>query len=552
MGLTGHAGKAALLALICAGLSLAGCKPHAPKVVAESPLPSVIQKNGHFALMVDGAPFLILGVQANNSSNYPSALPQVWPALDRVGANTLEMPVAWEQIEPKEGQFDFTWVDILLKEARQHDKRLVLLWFGAYKNARPSYAPQWVQTNKTRFPKLIDAQGRPLGVLSPHSQALLEADKKAFVAFMTHLKAADPQHTVILVQVENEVGTYKSVRDYSPEAQKLFDAAVPDGLVNGLGKKPGNWKDVFGKDAAEYFHAWSFAHYVEEVAKAGKAIYPLPMYVNAALRDPEKAQDPLTYAAGGPTFNVLDIYHLTAPSIFTAAPDIYGHAYADVSAQIGQYTRPNNPLMIVEIGSSPDFARYFYAALGNGTLGFSPFGLDNTGYSNYPLGAKTVDAPTLDVFARNFKLIGPLMQEWAKLAFEAKVYGVAEPDDHATQTIALGKWSAKIQYQQWQFGMPEWNLSKDKNDIPDGTASPSGGVAIAQLGPDQFLVIGYHARASFAVSAADNKAMAYQHVEEGHYKNGKWVMDRVWNGDEVDYGLNFTQPRVLRVTLSAY
>ncbi|MDR3527463.1 MAG: DUF5597 domain-containing protein [Rhizomicrobium sp.] len=551
MGRTNRAAMAAV-AFVCIGLSLTGCKQHQSALVKETSIPTVVQKNGHYALMVDGAPFLMLGVQANNSSNYPSALPQVWPALDQIGANTLEIPVAWEQVEPQEGQFDFSWLDTLLSQARQHDKRLVLLWFGAYKNTGPSYAPQWVQTNKARFPKLINAQGKPLGVLSPHSPALLEADKTAFVAFMTHLKAADPERTVILVQVENEVGTYKSVRDYSPEAQKLFDGPVPDMLAKGLGKAPGTWKVVFGKDADESFHAWSFAHYVEEVAKVGKAVYPLPMYVNVALRDPNKEQDPLTYASGGPTWNVLDIYHLTAPSIFTAAPDIYGHDYVGNSGQIRQYTRPNNPLMVVEIGSSTDLARYFYAVLGNGGLGFAPFGLDLTGYSNYPLGAKTVDAPALEIFARNFKLVSPLMREWAKLAYESKVYGVAEPDDHSAQTIALGKWQAKIQYQQWQFGLPEWNLIKDKNDIPEGTASPSGGVSIAQLGPDEYLVIGYHARATFALSDAASKEMVYQHVEEGHYKDGKWIMDRVWNGDEIDYGLNFTQPRVLRVKLTAY
>lgn len=546
------AGKTAILAMMAAGLLLSGCKQQTVAVTTKDrPLPTVVEKNGHYALMVDGAPFLILGAQANNSSNYPSALPKVWPALDQLGANTLEMPVAWEQVEPKEGSFDFSWVDTLLSQARQHGKRLVLLWFGAYKNTSPGYAPEWVQTNRARFPHLIDAQGKESYVLSPHSAALLDADRKAFVAFMTHLKNADPQHTVIVVQVENETGTYRSVRDNSPAAQKLFDGPVPDYLVKGLNKQPGTWKAVFGKDADEYFHAWSLAHYVEEVAKAGKEVYPLPMYVNAALRDPNKDQDPLTYASGGPTWNVLDIWHLTAPSIFTAAPDIYQHAYADAAGSIRQYTRPNNPLMIVEIGNSQDFARYFYSSLGNGALGFSPFGMDFTGYSNFPLGAKVVDAETIDAFARNFKLVGPMMRDWAKLAYESKVYGVAEPDDHSAQTIALGKWQAKIEYQMWEFGASDWTWLKAQSGIPAGTEKPSGGVSIAQLAPDEFLVIGYHARASFGLADASGKAV-YQHVEEGHYENGKWVFERVWNGDQTDYGLNFAQPRILRVKLATY
>ena len=93
------------------------------------------------ALIVDGAPFLVLGAQANNSSNYPAMLDEVWPAVERIGANTLLMPVAWEQVEPVEGRFDFSFVDTLLEQARAHDKRLVLLWFATWKNTGASNAP---------------------------------------------------------------------------------------------------------------------------------------------------------------------------------------------------------------------------------------------------------------------------------------------------------------------------------------------------------------------------------------------------------------------------
>src|SRR3546814_9059261 len=120
------------------------------------PLPDAlpISQNGRHALIVDGAPFLMLGAQANNSSNYAAALPKVWPVLDAMHANTLEMPIAWEQIEPQEGRFDFSFVDTLLDQARAHDKRLVLLWFATWKNGSPSYAPEWAKTEQQHFPRM--------------------------------------------------------------------------------------------------------------------------------------------------------------------------------------------------------------------------------------------------------------------------------------------------------------------------------------------------------------------------------------------------------------
>ena len=202
----------------------------APAQGGEAPIPQIVSRDGRHALLVDGEPFLILGAQVNNSSNWPKALESVWPAIEVVKPNTVMVPVAWEQIEAEEGRFDFSFVDELLKQAREHDQRLILLWFATWKNNGPNYAPKWVKLDNERFPRVITADGRTLNSLSPHGQATLDADRKAFVELMKHLKAADPQRTVIMVQPQNEPGTYGSVRDFSPLAQEVFEGPVPQSL----------------------------------------------------------------------------------------------------------------------------------------------------------------------------------------------------------------------------------------------------------------------------------------------------------------------------------
>src|SRR5690606_32217264 len=194
---------------------------------AEAPIPRIVTRDGRHALLVDGKPFLILGAQVNNSSNWPQALEDVWPAIGLVKPNTVMVPVAWEQVEPAEGRIDYSWDDTLLAQASEHEVRLVLLWFATWKNNAPHYAPAWVKLDNKRFPRVVTADGRILDSLSPHGLETLEADRRAFVQLMRHLRENDPQRTVIMVQPQNEPGTYGGVRDFSPLAQQAFEAPVP-------------------------------------------------------------------------------------------------------------------------------------------------------------------------------------------------------------------------------------------------------------------------------------------------------------------------------------
>ena len=521
-----------------------------PAALTAAELPHIVHSAGKHELVVDGQPFLALGIQTNNSSNYPAVLPQVWPVVDAIHANLVETPVAWEQIEPVQGRFDFSWVDALLPQARQHNVRLVLLWFGAFKNTGPSYAPEWVKSDTKRFPRMITKDGKTHYVLTPLARSTLQADSRAFAALMRHLREIDPQHTVIMVQVENESGSYNSPRDFSPEANRLFAAPIPAELARKTGKS-GTWSQVYGLIADQAFNAWVTGRYVDEVAAAGQAELDLPMYANAALSNPFDEKQAITSASGGPNWNVIEIWKAAAPHLSLVAPDLYDRDEKVYSRQLDNYARADNPLFIPENGNALEFSRFLWPALGHGAVGWSSFGMDATGYFNYPLGAKQLDPETLNAFASKYALLTPISRDWARLAFDHPTWGAAKPADGSDQSAVLGRWRVTTQYGRWAFGEDNWTwIHTDPNPNKE---RPVGGAAVIQLGPDEFLLAGSDVRVRFSLDKpqpGDN--VQFLDVEEGTYANGQWVMKRRWNGDQTDYGINITTPTLLKVRVGTY
>src|SRR5665213_2091729 len=191
---------------------------------ATHPAPKLVKENGHQALMVDGEPYLVLGAQIGNSSAWPALLEEdVWPALEAMHVNTAEAPVYWEQIEARPGQFDWANVDALLAGAREHHLHLILLWFGTWKNGNDHYVPEWVKRDPVHYPRMLNLAGAPIDDLSANASANMTADRKAFAALMHHLAETDSvEHTVLMMQVENESGGIGAARDYSAESNREF------------------------------------------------------------------------------------------------------------------------------------------------------------------------------------------------------------------------------------------------------------------------------------------------------------------------------------------
>ena len=512
--------------------------------LAQTPAPRVEQHDGRYALMVNGAPFLILGAQINNSSSWPSTMPDVWPVIEGMHANTVEAPVYWEQLEPERGRFDFSTVDMLVDQSRAHHVHLVILWFGTWKNGEMHYAPEWIKTDTAHYPRMIDERGEPIQVLSANSSANLDADKAAFSALLHHLAQIDAaQHTVIMVQVENESGAIGAVRDHSDAANREFAGHVPQAIVTALHKQPGTWQQVFGSDADETFQAWSVASYINQVAQAGKAQFAIPMYCNVWIQYPRgyqirgRLRPGFDYPSGGPVQSMIDVWKTAAPSIDILGPDLYS-ADRDIEKQVlTTYRRPDNALWIPETGLGDAFAPELFYALGMGAIGFSPFGADQTSWT-----LKPGDLPK--AHAQNYALLSPMDRVLARANFEGKLQTAVEEEGAPEKILDFGRWQALV-----GFGFPQ----RDGEQQPPGTPKYDGRALIAQLAPDEFLVTGIDARVTFMLAPGSSGHMQILKAEQGIYDGDTWKPQRIWNGDQTDRGLNFRDdPQVVRIRLGTY
>ena len=222
-------------------------------VLAEpAEIPRLEKRGQATQLIVDGKPWLILGGETTNTASSDLAyMNTVWPQLARLNLNTVLVAVAWSWVEPAEGRFDFTLVDGLLEGARQHNLRVVFLWFGSWKNSLSSFVPAWVKADQQRFPRVQIKGGKSIEVLSTFSDANREADTRAYVAFMRHLKEADRQRrTCLMIQLQNEVGVLGDSRDRGAAANAAFAGAVPKELMGygspHAGPRPAAGRPVHG------------------------------------------------------------------------------------------------------------------------------------------------------------------------------------------------------------------------------------------------------------------------------------------------------------------
>jgi hypothetical protein len=513
--------------------------------LAAAPMPRLVKDNGGFQFLVDDRPFLILGIQTYNSSGYPSELERTWPLAKALHANTVEIPIQWQTVEPVEGHFDFTVVDGLVAGARANGLHLILAWFGGFKNAAMHYAPAWVKEDVKKYPRMIDQTGSPIRTLSTHIEATQAADAVAFAAFMRHLKQIDgEQHTVIAIQVENEAGVLGTDRDHSESANLLFAGQAPAAVVEVFGKgKHGTWTEAFGPYASETFAAYYQARYINRVAEAGKREFPLPMFINVWTDIQDGFYDPgFSHPSGGSTTRMLPLYKAIVPFIDWISPDIYKQSYVQYIAEATPYSRPDNPLLIPETGHDLGFARRMFYAIGDlKGIGVSAFGIEGS-----PEGNHSTIPPGLTDFAASYRILSAATPLIAQAKTYDKLHSVVEEQGIATLVVDFGDYEAMA-----QFGPSAWGYGGAR---ASGTLKTSGRALIGQIGPDEFVLAGFDTTVNFRSRFGSATPRAdFVTVEEGAYEDGVWKPRRLLGGDEIYFGVRLPPDGiVVKVKLMKY
>ena len=495
-----------------------------------SDIPHLRKQGTATQLIVDGKPFLALaGELLNNSATSIEHMKPIWPKLVEAKFNTVLAGVSWAQIEPQEGKFDFSVLDGVIQGARSHHLRLVLLWFGSWKNSLSSYAPDWLKKDYERFPRARSAGGQSIELLSPFSDANRDADARAFAALMRHVKEVDGRaHTVVMVQVENEVGMHTDSRDHSPLADKAYAGPVPKELMDYLQqhkdtlipefrqawdaagfKTSGSWEEVFGEGAATegIFMAWQYARYLDRVAQAGKAEYPLPMFANAALYAVGKGFTP---SGGRPWDLVMDVWKAGAPRIDILSPDIYSQP--DFVAFCAKYTQSGNPLFIPETRYQME-ARVLYAFGRHDAIGISLMGVER---------AETPDPEMVS----GYEIIAQLAPLIARHQGNGTMSAVLLRPDDPPQKVQLGNYTLEVARLRPRPSAPQQQ-------------GFSAAIFIA-AGPDEYYAAGGSVSVTFSPNAPGPEHAGIGTVEEGTFVNGRWIPSRQLAGDETGQGGNLS------------
>jgi hypothetical protein len=258
---------------------------------------------------------------------------------------------------------------------------------------------------------------------------------------------------------------------------------------------------------------------MDKMAAAGKAEYPIPVFTNSWIVQPED-KGPGDYPSGCPEPLTLEIWRAGAPHIDINAPDIY---LPNFDEWVALFNRNGNPLFIPESrGDLGGAANAYYAIGQHAAIGYSPFGIDNTA----SLASQRPDA--------NGR--APEELENLPLSQAYKTLNQLSPlilEHQGKGTIAAVWLNAKKQSQDIQLG--DYKISAElfrNRRSPEQVEGMGYGLFIA-VGPNEFVISGNNIRVTFTPATPGPQIAGLASVETGIFENGQWIPGRKLSGDDI-------------------
>lgn len=512
-----------------------------------------------------GKPFFTVGGQTHNSStDSEESMERAWKVVDKLGLDTIAAPIYWYLIEPEEDKFCFDQIDRIISGARRHKVKVVLLWFGTWKNGVSSYVPNWIKLKKDKYTWVETVQHNKTRILSPLCEATKQADIKAFTKIMEYLKKVNYDETVLGIQIENEPGQLGSPRDYSELGEERFHSKVPadliswvkdqkDSFIAGVWEKNGRkekglWQEVFGFDSAEIFTAYYFANYINEVSRAGKSVYPLTTYVNVWLGEMYNRVPGVDYPSGGAVSKLFDLWKHFSPDIDAICPDIYFQDACTFDKLASTYSTKDNIFYIPE--SAPTTMNALNVLRGitdYGLTGIHVFGIDSILDADGNISERSREYAS---FIRVIQAMKPMI---VKYSGTGKLFSVAQYEGSASQYLDFGDFIGRVtcflpngdntaggrEHLDTFHRDPEiFNLRGKGLIVYEGNGSfylAGEGFKLMLIKKDTIEGMSSGVRAS---TFQNGRHQEFLTLSEGHFdEDGKFIPVRDRCGDECDYGI---------------
>jgi hypothetical protein len=512
---------------------------------ATNPAPVRIARiNGVPTLKIDGGPFLLVGAQCDvwRGVRQDEKTAAFFDGYQAMNATAVSVDVPWSKIELAKDRYDFQFLDWFIQQARQRGLKLVVDLFdsnvcgkireGEPAGAGPCYTPAYLLDAPADYQRMVlpgpwkyNPGGPPM---CPNDPRTLDRERRLCVQVAMHLKQTDLDHTVIMLQIDNEF-YYNQWLDAPPAGTEIrchcqFCEAK---------WRAGGWKD------SEDFMFHSFASYVRELTDAITAVDPLPLYLNSPWWPPHVIP---IFLDNCPQLALVGVDGVFAPN----EPNIFSRSQVGRNLPFASENPTENPKTRINLDVLPYYSLIGQQGIGNllwecgppFTVVDDPPARQRYGAALYPL--RWAQAPIAEARGSDH-LLGWYLIRDISTNVTTDVFGNFIPAQPAAPVVAGTHLFIREGARTRQTEAAHWEstLGRLKFSVTDSAAG-----IIVHTAPQVWVIAVPHGR------IAIEGARSFR-IEEGRYEGNQWHPEGAFafRTEGTTTVLEVKEPKVLQLTL---